>query len=194
MNTSSLTSALGVTAKTLRGLGDVSVAGCYTDTLTEYKAIRESAGIIDGHGYAILSVSGDASSEVLDTIVTKDIQFLNSGAISECAVLDSQANMKGTVFVEKGDDDYRILIPPESKEGVLALLQDHQCEVQITDLSERQSLFFLEGPLSWRLMKEVFELDIESLPLRGFMECEYQGVSFTVSRIGRSGEYGYAVR
>jgi len=183
-----------VVARTIRG--GVDVVSVYDDVTREYLCIREEAGIIDGHGFCLLRVTGSDAEAFLDGLATKDVQYLTSGTVSECAFLDEEANLVGLVFVERLDECFVVLSPAETGHAVASWVSaraDEWADVVVEDMTDSSGLFFVEGPKSWRLMRDVFALEIESLALRGVEEVQHEGVAMTVSRLGRSGEYGYAV-
>lgn len=167
---------------------------CYTSVEEEYEAIREKIAIIDGIGYGVFNVSGDGAADYLDSIASKDIIYMNIGTISECLILNEEADVLGVVFIERIDYDYVVLIPPESAEAVFAWMQEKATDdVVIKDMTDAKSLIFLEGHKSWKLVQDVLKVDVETIPLRGLYETKWNDSDMVVSRIGRSGEYGYAI-
>ena len=87
------------------------LAGCevpvsYTTVEHEYDVLRHHVGIIDGVGYCILKVTGDDAGGFLDTLVTKDVSFLNPGKVSECLFLNEDAVTLGIAYVINSEDAY----------------------------------------------------------------------------------------
>lgn len=173
------------------------LAGCevpvsYTTVEHEYDVLRHHVGIIDGVGYCILKVTGDDAGGFLDTLVTKDVSFLNPGKVSECLFLNEVAVTLGIAYVINSEDAYFVLVPPENAETVKAWILDHATdEVTVEDQSETHALAFIEGEKSWKIVKELFSFPVETLPLRDMTTVEHNGKPLMMSRIGRSGEYGY---
>ena len=193
MKTSVLTKYYGEGYKT-EEVNGCSVPLCYTNVEEEYEALREKIGIIDGIGYGVINVSGDGAADYLDSLASKDIKYMNIGTISECLILDEEADVLGIVFIERIDYDYVVLIPPESAEAVTAWMQEKATDdVVLKDMTETKSLMFLEGHKSWKLVQEVLKVDVETIPLRGLCETKWNDADMVVARIGRSGEYGYAI-
>ncbi len=173
------------------------LAGCevpvsYTTVEHEYDVLRHHVGIIDGVGYCILKVTGDDAGGFLDTLVTKDVSFLNPGKVSECLFLTEDAVTIGIAYVINSEDAYFVLVPPENAEAVKAWVMERATdEVCVEDLSDSHALAFIEGEKSWQIVKELFSFPVETLPLRDMTVIEHAGKSLMMSRIGRSGEYGY---
>lgn len=172
-------------------LAGCEVPTCYTTVEHEYDVLRNKVGIIDGVGYAMLKVSGDAAS-FLDGLVTKDICFLNSGKVCECLFLNEDAAVLGIAYILNNEDEFFVLVPPENAEAVTAwIAAQSQDGVTVEDVSGKLSMFFLEGELSWKIVKEMFSFPVETLPLRDMTTMDYAGEKLMMLRIGRSGEYGY---
>lgn len=165
----------------------------YTSLEEEYKALRNDNGIIDRSGFSVIKVIGDETAEFLDRLCTKDIMYLNIDMISECLMLDDDANALGAVWVMHEGDDYYVAVPCESSEEIEKWMkkQAQDADVTLEDCSDK-ALVSIEGRKTWQIVRDVFDLDVDILPLRGIQEIEdYEGAQFTVCRIGRTGEYGY---
>lgn len=170
------------------------VPSVYTDAVHEYDVLRHHIGVIDGIGFAVLKVQGDEAAEFLDSLVTKDICFLNPGKVSECLFLNEEAEPLGLTYIINNEDSFVVLVPPENAETVTKWIQDKLVDgVTVTDMTQTHSLVFLEGEKSWKIIRELFNFAVETLPLRDMTHIDYEGEKILLTRIGRSGEYGYAV-
>ncbi|MDR1550080.1 MAG: hypothetical protein LBT06_16060 [Hungatella sp.] len=178
----------------ITGINHCEVPVSYTDVEEEYYVLRDQIGMIDGIGYGIFNISGEGAADFLDMIATKDIKYMNIGTVMECLILNDSAEVLGIVFIERVDFDYIILIPPESAESVYSWMREKVTDdVVMKDLTEDRSLVFVEGHKSWKLVQEILKIETEMLPLRGLCETKWKNNSMVLSRIGHSGEYGYAV-
>ncbi|MBQ8093474.1 MAG: aminomethyltransferase family protein [Clostridia bacterium] len=174
-------------------IGGREVAAVYTDLATEYRALREESGFIDCADYSVVRVSGDGAAEYLDSLCTKDIQFLNIDMLAECLMLDNDGRSLGVVWVLNAGDDYVVYITPESADGILAWMRENLPNegVSLTDI-EDQVLLGLEGHYTWRIVRDVLDVDVNGMPLRGIQEVtDFAGGKILLARIGRTGEYGY---
>ena len=158
-----------------------------------YRLIRQGTALIDGSGFGILKVSGDSAAEELNALVTKDVQFLNIDTISECLVLEEDASVLGLVYICHLDTDF-IVLTPLGSEKAAAKISSSLSGSKVEDLSGSQDLVCLEGPTSYKFVRDVLNVSIDMLPLRGIEEkSDWNGYAITVMRIGRAGEYAYAV-
>ena len=166
----------------------------FTDVETEYNVFRHGIALVDGVGYAMLKIEGDNVIEEIDALVTKDIRYLNPGKIAECFFLNENAEALGISYIVNDDDTILVLVPPENAEAITAWIKEKLGDsLNITDMTSDNHLLFIEGEKSWKIAKEVFEFPIETLPLRDMVKVEYSSNNIMLSRIGRSGEYGYAM-
>lgn len=166
----------------------------YTTVEEEYEALRQRVGLIDGGSFGLYKVTGEDATAFLDSLTTKEINYLNSGMTSECLMLNQNAQAIGIVYVEKFDEHYVVIVPPEDKEKIKEHINSKVTgDVEITDMSIDTTIVFLEGRFAWKLMKAVTKDDIESLLLRAIREIDMKAGTAIVTRISRSGEYGYAV-
>lgn len=163
----------------------------------EYKALREGAMIYDCSNYGFFKVYGEGSDEFLENLCTKDIQYLNVGNISECYFLNEDAEIIGSVFVYRREEDFMIITPWEHgnavKEWLEAQINQTNTDVKVEVLEGKIAAISVEGPQSWKLVKNIFDFEIETLALRYAEELSYNGENITVLRIGRSTEYGYMI-
>jgi aminomethyltransferase len=181
----------GVVCKEVNG---ALVPSKFTDVTTEYNIFRHGIALVDGIGYAMLKIEGDNVIEEIDALVTKDIRYLNSGKIAECFFLNENAEALGISYIVNDDDIIIVLVPPENTETITTWLKEKLDDsLSITDMTVENHLLFIEGEKSWKVAKEVFDFPIETLPLREMVKVEYFSNNIMLSRIGRSGEYGYAM-
>lgn len=166
----------------------------FTDVTTEYNVFRHGIALVDGIGYAMLKIEGDNVIEKIDALVTKDIVYLNPGKIAECLLLNENAEALGISYIVNDGDNIIVLVPPENAETITAWMKEKLDDsLNITDMTEENHLLFIEGEKSWKIAKEVFDFPIETLPLRDMVKVQYSSDKILLSRIGRSGEYGYAM-
>lgn len=170
-----------------------AVPAKFTDVAAEYDVYRHGIALIDGIGYAMLKIEGDNVIEAIDALVTKDIRYLNPGKIAECFFLNEDAQPLGISYIVNDDDTIIVMVPPENAETITAWLNEKLEGLTITDMTADNHLIFVEGEKSWQIVKEVFDFPIETLPLRDMVKVDYESNNIMLSRIGRSGEYGYAM-
>lgn len=165
------------------------------DIEKEYKALREGAMFYDCSNYGILKISGNSAADFLEHLSTKDIQYLNIGNASECYFLNANADVVGSVVILCRNEDYLVITPWEQADAVKAWVEEKATgeAVEVQDLLDEKALIQIEGPESWKVVKDVFGIEIENLALRAFDVVNWNGEEVIILRIGRSSEYGYMV-
>src|SRR5262249_44962687 len=64
-----------------------------TDTLDEYQAVRETAGLMDFSMLRKIDLSGPATVEFLNSLVTRDLRRIRPGRIAYGALTDEHGKM-----------------------------------------------------------------------------------------------------
>lgn len=174
-------------------IGGRETVAVYTSLEDEYRAVRKESGFIDYSDYTTIRVSGAGAAEYLDNLCTKDIQFLNIDMLAECLVLNAEGDALGIAWVMNVGDDFLMMTAPESAEDILALMREQLPGEGVTleEITD-QALIGLEGHNSWRIVRDVLDVDVNGMPLRGIQEVtDFAGATLLLARIGRTGEYGY---
>lgn len=166
----------------------------YSNLDNEYQSLRNDTAIIDGFGYEIIKVSGNDAESFLNKHITKDIAFLNEGSIVECMIIDDNATVLAFTFACKFENHYLLIIPPEKRIDIFPYLSNHvEDNTDITFSVVDEKLIFIEGPKSWLVARDIFNVEVDTVALRTIIETTINGQPITIARIGRSGEYGYAI-
>ena len=175
-----------------------SILKKYTDGIKledGYKRIREGFAFVDGSVFGMYKVSGSGAADTLDKLAARDLAYLNIETVSEALVLDEDAKALGVPYFCRLDEDFIVLTPPGcEKAGEWISAKCAEDGVDISDLKEEKSLLFIEGPVSYKPVREVLGVDVDLLPIRGITQVDdWNGFALTVMRIGRSNEYAYAI-
>lgn len=169
----------------------------YSSNITlqdSYYMIRQGAAIVDGSEFGIMKINGDGAAECLDQAAAKDIRYLNIDTVSECLILNEQATALGLAYICRLDQDFIVLTPPGSEKAAQGIMNAADGKALVTDMKNDNDMIFIEGPKSFLVVRDVLNIDVGMLPLRGIQVIsDYKGHEIIVMRIGRSGEYAYNV-
>lgn len=176
-------------------IGGRKVVESTGDIQDEYQALREGSMFYDCSTYGMFTVSGDDADDFLEKISTKDIQYLNVGNVSECYFLNENAAVVGSVFILRREDDFFVIVPWEQADAVKDWIKKQADgeNVSIEDIQGTVALTEIEGPESWKVIKKVFDVEVENIALRSSEVTKWNGEEITIIRIGRSSEYGYMI-
>jgi len=160
----------------------------------EADAIRNGIGVWDASDLGKIMVRGGAARELLDRTLTGDIEGLYENAIRYTLLLDEDGRIVADVQVYNNFDEFMVTCSAGSKARVLKALEaNNSGGAEITDASDKQAVICIEGPKAWQVPQKLAGLDVRSLRLLTFTECEISGAKVLLARIGYCGEYGYTL-
>jgi aminomethyltransferase len=192
----------------------------YTDTSSEYQAVRCASGLVDYQGIGLVRVAGNDASAFLGGVLTRSVDFLLEGQISSALVLTEQGTLLAEVAVHCQGGDYLVEIwPAQARTTIEHLLSTaasrpnltaasrpeptaasrpeltaaSRPELTVTDVSADYRVFGLEGPETPRLAQKLLPFPVSSMAYRSFVNADHDGQELLISRTGVSGEYGYKV-
>jgi aminomethyltransferase len=169
----------------------------YSDTLAEYRVIREGIGVTDYEGAGLFRVSGPGAGEFLRQTSTRSVDFLLDGQISVALALREDGTVVAELQIHRDSEDYLVEVWPTQREAARDHLQQAAKGadgVVVTDVSDSFRVFGVEGPAAFKAVQNFLPFPIASMAYRSFAATRWQDtVDLLVSRIGVTGEYGYRV-
>lgn len=170
----------------------------YHDAMTEYKAVRENALLVDYSHLSIVSVMGDDAWALINQLVSADVSIIRDEQAIYSLVLNEEGTIRGDVYVLCSIDGYYLLSEDISAAELIASMNtilekaeelDIQSMPEIQDMRENNwGAILLEGPYSWEIMSEIHGFDVIGLPYYEYMNTEEDLLLF---RCGKHGEYAY---
>src|SRR5213080_1064717 len=167
-----------------------------TDTLEEYRAVRETAGLMDFTMLRKVDLDGAGALELVNRVVTRDVSKLEPGQIAygalcaedgkmvdDCTVLRSDAAGEHVRFC--GDNDRDSEIFSRLAEGT---------QIRVRELTDDMPHLCLQGPLSRQMLQPLANQDLSnaSFPYYRFREdVEIAGIPIFMTRLGYTAELGY---
>lgn len=170
----------------------------YHDAMTEYKAVRENALLVDYSHLSIVSVMGDDAWALINQLVSADVSIIRDEQAIYSLVLNEEGTIRGDVYVLCSIDGYYLLSEDISAAELIASMNtilekaeelDIQSLPEIQDMRENNwGAILLEGPYSWEIMSEIHGFDVIGLPYYEYMNTDEDLLIF---RCGKHGEYAY---
>jgi aminomethyltransferase len=148
-----------------------------TDTLEEYRAVRETAGLMDFSMLRKYDIEGRGALEGVNRLVTRDAAKLPAGHIGYGALCNEQGKMV--------DDckDREYLQRTAAKSGA-----------KVTDITDDIGHLCLQGPKSREWLQELADRDLsrDAFPYYTFKdEVIIAGIPVFMTRLGYTAELGY---
>jgi aminomethyltransferase len=164
-----------------------------TDTLAEYRAVRESAGLMDFTMLRKVDIDGPGAQAFVNTIVSRDVAKLAPGQIAYGPLTDEDGLMVDdcTVMVRSPDSirfcgandrDYEIFAA-KAPEGI-----------EVRELTDAMPHLCLQGPKSREWLQGLTDADLskEAFPYYRFREdVSIAGIPVFMTRLGYTAELGY---
>jgi aminomethyltransferase len=167
-----------------------------TDTLEEYRAVRETAGLMDFTMLRKVDLDGPGALELVNCVVTRDVAKLEPGQIAygalcdddgkmvdDCTVMRRDASGEHVRFCGANDRDYEIF--SKRAEGT---------EISVREFTDAMPHLCLQGPSSRKMLEPLANRDLSnaSFPYYRFREdVEIAGIPIFMTRLGYTAELGY---
>lgn len=194
MNIGLLTSQEHLEQAQVRTEGAYGIVSSFSSIAEEYAAIRGSVAIFDFSTHGSFKVSGDEHVAWVASLVSRDLEFVNSETVTFALCLNETADVLGIVSLYKQDNSIIIETETADRDRLAAWFEEHRAEgIKIEDMSERIALIGIEGPAAFKVVQTLLDYEISAIPFQGFVETTYQGETLLLARTGYTGEYGYKV-
>jgi glycine cleavage system T protein (aminomethyltransferase) len=165
-----------------------------TDTEEEYRAVRETAGLMDFTMLRKVDLDGPGALDLVNSIVTRDVSKLTPGHIAYGALTDEDGKMvddcttmmraEGHVrFCGANDRDYEIF--SAAAEG---------SDIRVREHTDATPHLCLQGPRSREILQGLTSSDLSNtaFPYYTFREdVEIAGLPVFMTRLGYTAELGY---
>ena len=165
-----------------------------TDTQEEYRAVRETAGLMDFTMLRKVDLDGEGALELVNSIVTRDVSTLTPGRIAYGALADEDGKMVDDCttmmraadrirFCGANDRDYEIF--SAAAEG---------SEIVVREFTDDMPHLCLQGPRSREILQGLTDSDLSNaaFPYYTFREdVQIAGIPIFMTRLGYTAELGY---
>jgi glycine cleavage system T protein (aminomethyltransferase) len=165
-----------------------------TDTAEEYRAVRETAGLMDFTMLRKVDLDGPSALELVNSIVGRDVSGLAPGRIAYGPLVDEDGKMvddctvmlrsPGHVrFCGANDRDFEIF--RDAAEGT---------GIEVREFTDAMPHLCLQGPKSREILQTVADQDLSgaAFPYYTFREdVSIAGVPIFMTRLGYTAELGY---
>jgi aminomethyltransferase len=165
-----------------------------TDTADEYRAVRETAGLMDFTMLRKVDIEGPGALELVNSIVGRDVSKLERGRIAYGPLVDEDGKMvddctvmlrapERVRFCGANDRDYEIF--SAAAEGTA---------IEVREFTDAMPHLCLQGPRSREILQSVADEDLSNaaFPYYTFREdVSIAGVPIFMTRLGYTAELGY---
>lgn len=141
----------------------------YTSLASEYDALRQTVGLIDGSTQALIEARGADRVSFLHNLLTNDLKRLAPGTGCQAALLDASAKLIAPMLVLADADALWLLCELDRAAVVMATLNRYLFAEQVTLVNHerQQAVLALEGPRATQLLRLAADAPMPELPNAG---------------------------
>ena len=163
----------------------------YTSIRDEHLAVRKVAGLFDISHMGRFKVTGAASHDFLQTLLTNDLSRIGAGRAQYNLMCNEAGGILDDLVVYWAEDGFYVVVNAANRERDLEWMRGHApSTVEIADLTFELALIAFQGPRA----DELLPADgIDDLPYFGFRAGRVGGTDALISRTGYTGEDGFEV-
>jgi len=167
-----------------------------TDTLEEYRAVRETAGLMDFTMLRKVDLDGPGALDLVNRVVTRDVSKLEPGHIGYGALCAEDGKMVDDCTVMRRDDaggHVRFCGANDRDYEIFSRLAEGT-EIKVREFTDAMPHLCLQGPLSRQMLQPLANQDLSnaSFPYYRFREdVEIAGIPIFMTRLGYTAELGY---
>lgn len=160
---------------------------------TEHLAVRNNVGLFDLSHMGEFVVSGPDALAFLQKTTTNDVSSLADGQIQyNCMTYDDGGIVDDLLVYRLAADQYFLVVNASNIDKDFDWLKSHLAgDVKLENHSADYGLLAIQGPNAQKVMAEITDYDLESMPYYTHTTAKVGGEDILFSRTGYTGEDGF---
>ena len=166
----------------------------YSSDLEEHHAVRRGVGIFDVSHMGEFRLRGPRALNLLQRTTSNDASKLQPGKAQYSCLPNEQGGIVDDLLVYMlGEEDYFLVVNASNIEKDWQWLQAHNTEeVEMENVSDRLSLFAVQGPQAAAALQALTDVDLAALPYYSFVRGTLAGApGVLISATGYTGAGGF---
>jgi folate-binding protein YgfZ len=165
----------------------------YGDPRDECRKVRAAAGLIDLSFLGAIKVWGREAVQFLNGLVTNDVKSLNRGQGMRAAFLTPHGKVRALCRVLSLGEEFLIENDPHTHAKVYSYIEpfSRAGDFKLEDVSDSYCAISVQGPNSYRVLKEVCFEPVPQLSEHHWIETIIGGERVIVVKASRTGDPGY---
>ena len=164
-----------------------------TDTQEEYRAVRETAGLMDFTMLRKVDIEGKGAQDFVNSIVTRDVSQLTPGRIAYGALTGEDGRMiDDCTSMMRSPDRIRFCGANDRDYGIFS--EKAPSGINVREFTDAMPHVCIQGPKSREMLQGISNQDLskEAFPYYTFREdVEIAGIPVFMTRLGYTAELGY---
>ena len=163
----------------------------YSSIRDEHLAVRKVAGLFDVSHMGRFRITGEATADFVQEIVTNDVSHLVEGHAQYNLMCNEAGGIIDDLVVYRAREGFLAVVNASNREKDLEWMRSHAPSgVTVEDRTFELALVAFQGPQAQRLLPSD---GLDAIPYFGFASGDVAGVSAVISRTGYTGEDGFEV-
>jgi aminomethyltransferase len=165
-----------------------------TDTDGEYRAVRETAGLMDFTMLRKVDLDGPGALDLVNSIVTRDVSKLTPGRIAYGALTDDDGKMVDDCTTMMRAHDHVRFCGANDRDYEIFSAAAEGSDIQVREHTDATPHLCLQGPKSREILQGMTSSDLSNaaFPYYTFREdVEIAGIPVFMTRLGYTAELGY---
>ncbi len=175
----------------------------YEGITAEHLAVRNNVGLFDLSHMGEFEVSGPKALEFLQKTTVNDVSKMTVGQCLYNCMCQPDGGIVDDLLVYRLPTRYMLVVNASNIEKDFNWLKKYEHEflaatspssggdVRLTDKSPETSLLAIQGPNAQKVLAQITDYDLDSIPYYHWALGEIAGVELLFSRTGYTGEDGF---
>lgn len=168
----------------------------YSGVVKEHEAVRNTAGLFDISHMGAIEVGGDDGIAFLGKVLTLRPETIEVDRAKYAFLLNEKGGTKDDLMVFRlNEKRFLLVVNASTKEKDLAWLRQNAAGFAAApiDDSPDTAILAVQGPASWEIVSKVFGIEPKSIKYHGFVNSQFEGTGYILSRTGYTGERGFEI-
>ena len=168
----------------------------YGSSLSEHLFVRESVGLFDVSHMGEIEVLGPQSIEFLNYALSNDIKKCDPGQAQYTILCQEDGGTLDDLIVYcRAEQNFLLCVNASNVENDFQVLLERSTpfECEVINRSSSYGQLALQGPHAEKIINQVTDQNLSSLPKMHFLEGLWLGDSSILARTGYTGEDGFEI-
>jgi aminomethyltransferase len=166
----------------------------YSSDLEEHHAVRRGVGIFDVSHMGEFRLRGPKALDLIQRTTSNDASKLQPGKAQYSCLPNTEGGIVDDLLVYMlGENDYFLVVNASNIDKDWEWLHKHNMDgVEMENVSDRLSLFAVQGPKAAEALQVLTDVDLKSIPYYSFVQGTFAGApGVLISATGYTGAGGF---
>ncbi len=190
-----LRSKLAGLGTTFRERSGIEIPNRVHDEEAEYRMVRDHAALCDFSFMQKYIFPEDTGIELLDDIFPGNVAKLRFGRVLHTFLADDNGQITADCYIANNDDEIIVFCESLIDDSALSEVFTRRdgTAAGMRNITDSHTVLSVDGVDAWKVVKDVFGLDVLGLPYLSIEQYPYEDIDVSVIRAGKTSEFGYQV-